>query len=32
MDRVFRLDIKIIFIVFAILDLFCIVMGMGVSY
>jgi len=30
MDRVFRLDIKIIFIIFAILDLFCIAMGMGV--
>lgn len=32
MDRVFRLDIKIIFIIFAILDLFCIAMRMGVPY
>ncbi len=30
MDRVFKLDIKIIFIIFVILDLLCIAMGMGV--
>ncbi|MHC2995538.1 MAG: hypothetical protein IBV53_08570 [Candidatus Atribacteria bacterium] len=28
--RVFRLDIKIIFIIFAILDIFCVGLGMGV--
>ncbi len=30
MDRIFKLDIKIIFIIFVTLDLFCVAMGMGV--
>ena len=30
MDRIFKLNIKIVFIIFVILDLLCIAMGMGV--
>ncbi len=30
MDRIFKLDIKIIFMIFVILDIFCVGLGMGV--
>lgn len=32
MDRIFKLNLKIVFLIFIILDLFCVGMGMGVPF
>ena len=32
MDRIFKVDIKIVFMIFVILDIFCVGLGMGVPF
>jgi hypothetical protein len=32
MDRIFKVDIKIVFMIFVILDIFCVSLGMGVPF
>lgn len=32
MDRIFKVDIKNVFMIFVILDIFCVSLGMGVPF